>query len=49
MSKISHCRANVTKAGQNVQRAIEHSPELGDARADGSPSGQLPPGGFMTG
>jgi len=49
MSKILHYRATITKTSQNVQRAIEYSPELGDARADGSPSGQLPPGGFMTG
>ncbi|WP_165874857.1 hypothetical protein [Natrarchaeobius oligotrophus] len=50
MSKILHALVAQTNRGAKIRRTIEHSPSFGGDRADDdSPSGRIPPGGFLTG
>ncbi|WP_195892531.1 hypothetical protein [Halopiger goleimassiliensis] len=50
MSKLSHQLTTVTETGRKVKRTIDHSPEFGEDSTEGdSPTGRIPPGGFLTG
>ncbi|WP_162832111.1 MULTISPECIES: hypothetical protein [Natronorubrum] len=51
MSKILATVTAGTRRVAKARRTIEHSPQFGgDQETDGySPSGQIPPGGFLTG
>lgn len=50
MSKILHLMTTFTNRGKKIQRAVKHSPEFDPTTGDDeSPSGRIPPGGFLTG
>ncbi|SEH17515.1 hypothetical protein SAMN04487967_3224 [Natronorubrum sediminis] len=51
MSKILATLTAGTQRLAKARRTIEHSPEFGadDETNEDSPTGQIPPGGFLTG
>lgn len=49
MSKIMHQMVTMTKTGAKIRRTIDHSPQFDAEAADDSPTGRIPPGGFLTG
>ncbi|WP_436346221.1 hypothetical protein [Natronorubrum sp. FCH18a] len=51
MSKILATVTAGTRRMAKARRTIAHSPQLGENQQtdDDSPSGQIPPGGFLTG